>query len=45
MEGVRSHVHFWPANSAGLVFLGNAEADYSDVVEALKRGLGLLEKI
>ena len=41
MEGVRTHIYFWPAYSAGLIFLGNSEGDYSDIVGALKAGLGI----
>jgi CubicO group peptidase (beta-lactamase class C family) len=39
MQGVRTHIYFWPATRSGAVILTNAEEDYSMLEEATKAGL------
>ncbi len=41
MEGVRSHIYFWPKAKAGLVLMQNCEDPYTEVVERIKTDLDL----
>jgi len=36
MEGVRTHLYFWPHEKAGIVILTNGEGSYLDIEKALK---------